>query len=279
MTFPRIYLPNHPKNFERDPLTHQFINIDIPGTEALKNRAMPTEQEIETLLGKADKLKTEFFQLRAKCVIGLVKIFGKRRGELSRLEMTDLTVENGILNITFTILKKHKRGFFQYLEYLKKQGDPELLNKTLPMLREEYENWIKTPEGTREKAPRRLKQTPLSDKYARMILEYFNYMQNNFPQSKFLFPSGYTLFGSNLYAINPAKALGGRQILNVVKELDPSTWTHLYRKLKGSEVARKYGRTLDSAFQVKTTLDLERTETALRYIEDFAPKMETGETA
>ena len=278
MTFPRVYKPGHPKTFERNG-KGEFINIDIEATEALKNRPMPTEKEIEALLGKADSLKTEFFQLRAKAIIGLVKIFGKRRGELSRLEMSDLTIENDFLNVIFTILKKHKKGFFQYLEYLKKQHDPELLNKTLPVLQQEYEEWILTPEGTRQKAPKRPKQTPLSDKYAKMILDYFEYMQTTYPKSKYLFPSGYTLFGTEKYVIDNDKALSGRQILNIVKELDPETWTHLYRKLKGSEVARKYGRTLDSAIQVKSTLDLERTETALRYIEEFAPKIETGETA
>ena len=42
-------------------------------------------------------------------------------------------------------------------------------------------------------------------------------------------------------------------------------------------MARKYGRTLDSAYKVKETLDLARTETVLRYIEQFVPKLETGE--
>jgi predicted phosphoadenosine phosphosulfate sulfurtransferase len=85
------------------------------------------------------------------------------------------------------------------------------------------------------------------------------------------------VFGES-YKVYNDKALSGRQLLRVIKDLDPNVWLHLFRKLKGSEVARKYGRTLDSAYQVKTTLDLERTETALRYIEEFVPKLETGET-
>jgi integrase len=279
MTFPRIYKPGHPKNFDRDPVTHQFINIDSEKTEELQNRAVPTEKEIEVLLKKADKLKTEFFQLRAKAVIGLVKVFGKRRGELSRLEMTDLTVGSGVLDITFTIEKKSKRGFAQYIKFLEKQGNPDLLNKPLPVLQQERKEWNKTPEGIRKKAPRRPKQAPLTDKYVKLIVAYFEYMQTKFPKSRFLFPSGYSLFGTETYIVDNDRALSGRQILNIVKELDPTTWTHLYRKLKGSEVARKYGRTLDSAFQVKTTLDLERIETALSYVEEFAPKFETGETA
>ena len=80
---------------------------------------MPTEKEIEKLLKKAETLKDEYFQLRAKAIIGLVKVFLKRRGELCFLEMTDLTVEKGFLSITFTICKKSKKGLFQYFEFLK----------------------------------------------------------------------------------------------------------------------------------------------------------------
>jgi len=269
MTNPRVYLEGKPKTFE---------NIDQAATEALKNRPMPTEKEIETLLNKADKLDNLYFQLRAKAIIGIVKVFGKRRGELCLLEMTDLTVENGFLNITFTICKKSKKGLFQYFEFLKKKGDPELLNKPLPILQQEHKLWNETLEGSRLKKVRRPKQTPISDKYARLIVAYFEYMKKTYPNVKFLFPSGKEMFGSR-YLLNNQKALSGRQILNIVKELDPSVWMHLYRKLKGSEVARKYGRTLDSAYNVKTTLDLERTETALRYIEEFVPKLETGEVA
>lgn len=267
MTNPRIYKKGYPKTFN---------NVDQEATEALKNRPMPTEKEIETLLQKADTLQTLYFQLRAKAIIGLVKVFGKRRGELCLLEMTDLTVEKGFLNITFTICKKSKKGLFQYFEFLKKQGNPELLNKLLPILQQEHKQWNLTPEGTRLKRYRGPKQTPLTDKYAKLIIAYFSYMKATYPNTKFLFPSGREVFGLS-YVIDNNQALGGRQILNIVKQLDPLTWMHLYRKLKGSEVARKYGRTLDSAYQVKTTLDLERTETALRYIEEFVPKLETGE--
>jgi integrase len=268
LTNPRVYLKDKPKTFE---------NIDKVATEEYKNRPMPTEKEIDEILSNADKLETPYYQLRAKAIIGLVKIFGKRKAELSLLEMTDLTVEGNFLNITFTICKKSKKGLFQYFEYLKKQGNPELLNKPLPILQQEHKLWNQTPQGSRLKKVRRPKQTPVTDKYAKLILQYLSYMQTYYPQSKFLFPSGVCLWGGN-YIIRKDKAVSGRHLLRIVKELDPNIWMHLFRKNKGSEVARKYGRTLDSAYQVKTTLDLERTETALRYIEEFVPKLETGET-
>ena len=268
MTNPRVYLKDKPKTFD---------NVDRAATEELKNRPMPTEREIDEILRNADKIKTPYFQLRAKAIVGLVKIFGKRKAELSLLEMSDITIENDFLNITFTICKKSKKGLFQYIEFLEKKGDPELLNKTLPILRKEHKLWNETPAGYRDKKVRRPKQTPITDKYAKLILNYFRYMQQNYPTANFLFPSGVCLFDGTYIIRKANKAVSGRHILRIIKELDPNVWMHLFRKLKGSEVARKYGRTLDSAYQVKTTLDLERTETALRYIEEFVPKLETGE--
>jgi hypothetical protein len=268
MTNPRIYKEDKPKTFE---------NINREATEQFKNRLMPTEKEIENLLKKADTLETRYFQLRAKAIIGLVKIYGKRRAELCLLEQKDIIIDDKTLYVSFTILKKSKRGLFQYLEFLRKKGDPELLNKPYPVLQQEHKLWNQTKEGSRLKRYIRQKQTPTSDKYAMLIIDYYNYLQAAYPTAKFFFPSGKSLFGYE-YLINKDKALTGRQILNIIKQLDPNVWMHLFRKNKGSEVARKYGRTLDSAFQVKETLDLERTETALRYIEEFVPKVETGET-
>jgi integrase len=267
MTNPRIYKQNKPKTFE---------NIDEEATALYRNRPILTEQEIETLLAKADQLETEYFQLRAKALIGFFKIFGKRRAELTLLEVTDLNLNGEYLEVTFTICKKFKRGFFQYLKYLKKQNSHDLLNKSLPELQEQHKVWNETTEGTKYKTVRRPKQTPVTDKYAKLIIAYLAYMAEHYPATKYVFPSGKIVFGET-YVIHKDRALSGRQLLNIIKHLDPNVWLHLFRKGKGSEVARKYGRTLDSAFQVKQTLDLERTETALRYIEEFVPKLETGE--
>jgi hypothetical protein len=61
--------------------------------------------------------------------------------------------------------------------------------------------------------------------------------------------------------------------LEIVQDIEPNFWMHLHRKKRGSEVAMKYGRTLDSVFAVKNELDLERVETAqASYIDDLIPK-------
>ena len=275
MTFPRVYKPGHPKTFERDPITHEFLHIDKIETTNRMNRDVPSEIEITETLEKADLIDNEYFRLRAKAIIALGVIFGKRRIELRLLEIDDIKVEGEFLYLVFTIAKRHKRGLHQYFKFLRKQGDPELLNKPLPELEAEWREWTLTEPGYRITKTKKPKGTPLSDKYAQIVLEYYEYVKENYPESKFLFPSGKDVFGS--YMIYPDKPLSGRQMLHIVNELNPDLWLHLLRKKKGSEVARKYGRTLESVFMVKETLDLVREETAYRYIEEFVPKIETGE--
>ncbi len=102
-------------------------------------------------------------------------------------------------------------------------------------------------------------------------------MKETYPDTKFVFPSGKTVFGTT-YIIHKDKALTGRQILYIIKDLDPNTWVHLFRRTKGEQVARRYGRTLESVFMVKDTLDLSKDETAFRYVQQTVPKLETGET-
>jgi integrase len=267
VTNPRVYLEGKPKTFD---------NVDQAESKKLRDRPVLTEQEISGMLEKAESIENEYFRLRIEAIIGLLKIFGKRRLELSLLEMADINAQSEMLYVTFTVVKKHKRGLHQYIAHLKKLGDLELLNKTLPQLEAEWHNWTLTESGYKLKRTKKPKVTPLKDKYAKLVFAYYSYMKANYPTAKFLFPSGKAFFGN--YIVFPEKNLSGRQILNLIKELEPTAWTHLFRKGKGSEVARKYGRTLESVFMVKETLDLERQETALHYIEENVPKLETGET-
>jgi hypothetical protein len=275
MTFPRVYKKGAPKTFARNE-KGELINIDYDKTTERQNRVMPTEQEIEAVLLKADKLDGLYFQLRAKALVSLVKIFGKRRGEITRLCLTDLTIEStSFLYITFTLEKKYKRGFAQYVKYLERYDDQQL-TQPYYKLQEGFEKWQQTKEGSRTKNPRVTKGVLTSDKFAQHVITYWEYMKQHYPKAKFLFPSGKTLFGKS-YIVNNDKALSGQQLLNIAEELDPSIWLHLYRKLKGSQVAKKYGRTLDSAYQVKEVLNLEKVETALVYVEQNCPRIETGE--
>lgn len=268
MTYPRIYVNG---------------KLDKVASKEFRERPVPTEKEIQTILDKADLIENEYFRLRVKAVIALIKVFGKRRVELTTLEMSDVLEKEGFLYITFNIAKKSKRGFRQYIDYLKDKiakGEiplTELNNKTYLELTQSHKEWNRTVEGTRIKQTRKQKGTPLTDKYAKIIYEYYSFIKNNYPNSRYLFPSGKTVFG-NYYLINNNSAITGRQLLRIVKLLDTGIWLHLLRKEKGQAVALKYGRTLESVFNVKDCLDLTRIETAMHYVDAVVPKIETGET-
>ena len=132
-----------------------------------------------------DPLLNEYFRLRVKCIIALAKKFGKRRAEIASLKMNDLTVEDDYLYVTFILRKKHKKGLFQYLQFLRNE-DPTALDKPYTMLELEWFEWTKTEEGYRVKRDKRTKRISLKDLYAKIIHDYYRFMKQNFPEAHFL---------------------------------------------------------------------------------------------
>jgi len=235
------------------------------------DRGPLTNEEIDLMLRAADLLKTEYFRKRAKALIALLKKFGKRRSEIARLTVDDLKIneKNHDLEVTFTLSKKHKRGLFQYLEFLKEQNNPELLNKPYPLLVEEWRKWQQTEEGHRIKNDTSLQSISLDDKYTTYILDYLRYMKATVRDAKFLFPSGTEVFGG-AYIIVPREHLSGSQLLRIIKPLNNTAWLHLFRETKGAEIAKNEGRTIDAVYKVKENLDLENEDTAYHYVRRFA---------
>ena len=71
--------------------------------------------------------------------------------------------------------------------------------------------------------------------------------------------------------ISRARArLQGRQLLNIVKRLDPSLWCHLFRDSLGADIVKKHRGDVVSVYEVQRILDLERTSTAFRYLRRYA---------
>lgn len=224
-----------------------------------KNMEIPTNREIDTMLKKADLIPNNYFRLRVKCLIALVKKFGKRKKELAMLERANLKREGHFLYVTFTIAKKHKKGLFQYFKFLKK-NNPIGLNKPYSELVAEWQTWRETELGQRVKVERRTKKVNTRDKYAKMILDYLDYLEQYIPKAKFLFPSGKAVFQN--YFVFEDKHLSGRQLLRLIKPLNKKMWLHLLRETKGAEIARDKGMNITAVTEVKNMLDLERDETA-----------------
>ena len=167
----------------------------------------------------------------------LVSLFipGKRRAEVGSLEPTDIETDENYLYITYTVVKKRKKNVL---------------------------------------ATRRRKRLSLNSKYAQYIMEYLNYMKEKHPECKWLFPSGRSVFGST-YVFDYKKHLDGRQLLRIIKQLNPKAWCHLFRETRGADIIRaderKHGEaSILTVYRVKRALDLEREATAWRYINRYA---------
>lgn len=260
-------------------------------SEAYSKRPILSNEEIDGMLTKADKIESEYFRLRVKALIALLKKFGKRRAEIGLLKIINLKIENNYLLINFTIRKKHKKGLFQYFKFVKKEiksgklPDNYLNLKQYSELNQEWEAWAKTELGFKIKEVLREKKLSLTDKYAKLIIEYLDYMNKNYPGPKdpkepdkrYLFPSNRYVFG-NLVNVDMENPISGRQLLRLIKPLNKTVWLHLFRETKGAEIARKYGNNLTGITEVRDTLDLEEETTAYRYTRRYAVQEITPET-
>jgi hypothetical protein len=143
------------------------------------------------------------------------------------------------------------------------------MQKSLAELKLEWKIWNKTEAGYRVKEEKRIKSVDVNDKYARLILDYLDYLNDHYPCVRYVFPSGTEVFGTS-YVVFEDEHLSGRQLLRLIKPLNESVWLHLFRETKGAEIAREKGRTLDAVYSVRETLDLENETTAYRYVRRYA---------
>ncbi len=241
-----------------------------------KDRGILTDEETDLMIEAADDIENRYFQLRAKAIVALGKIFGKRRGEIAQVLIDDIKVGPEFLVIVFTLEKKQKKGLFQYLKKLQKDN-PEALKKTLAELQVEWRDWQKTKEGHKLKQVKAPHEVALDDRYTHHIIDYLNYLKQHYssPELKYLFPSGRIVFGET-YQVLGYNHLSGSQLLRIIKPLNETAWMHLFRDTKGAQIAQEKGRTIDAVYEVKETLDLEREETAWHYIHRYAAKRHTG---
>jgi hypothetical protein len=193
--------------------------VDKDATAAYKNRPILSTEEIDMMLQAANNLPTEYFQLRAKAIVALAKKFGKRRSEIARLERSKIELTNQDLEITFSLSKKRKRGLFQYMQWCEKHDPEALKTLTNEELKQRWREWQPTEEGHKVKNSESLMSISIDDKYAAFILDYLAYMDTNCKESKFLFPSGLTVFG-DAYIVIPDQHLSGSQILRILKPLN-----------------------------------------------------------
>jgi len=157
------------------------------------------EAEFQEMLKQTWQIKDTFLRLRATALLCLLRLTGKRRSEMATLELDSFKVENGFLNVTFTLLKKRKETLL-------------------------------TRQAT--------KSIPLTDPLTRPILEYIDYLNNLNARPKFFFPRLKSLFGQS-YILLASEHIQGRQIFNLVRNLTEAAWPHLFRETVASDVVKQ----------------------------------------
>jgi hypothetical protein len=122
----------------------------------MERQKVITEEEFEEALNKAEQIPNEFLRLRACAVLCLLRLSGKRRGEIAVLPLENFKVEKGFLNITFILEKKRKGHVLQKLS---------------------------------------TKSVSLTHPLVRPILQYLEYLNNMKPKPKYFLPQAKSVFG------------------------------------------------------------------------------------
>jgi len=188
------------------------------------------DAEFIRILEAAGRIEDTFYRLRALALLSLVRLTGKRRSELSRLELTDFEHGETSLDVTFTLSKKRT------------------------------ENTL---------AKRTTKSLPYDNPLTKIIMNYLEYLSGLDPEPRVFLPSTHPRFGSGRYLLDPDRGIQPRQVYNVAVGVGPETWPHLYRETAASDVIRS-NPTLTGIYEVMARLDLKRYDTGFNYLRRFA---------
>lgn len=131
--------------------------------QRVERKTVVSDSDFSEILKRIDEIKDKFFRLRAKCLLCVLRLTGKRRGEVATVALEGVKIENNFLNLTFTLEKKRK-------------------------------GHVLTKQST--------KTIPLTDPYTKPVLEYLEYLKRLDYMPKFLFPRVQSVFGHNIILLD-----------------------------------------------------------------------------
>ena len=67
------------------------------------------DEELGKALDKANAIKREYFRLRALAILPLLRLCGKRQGEISWIPLDNFKIENNFLTVLFMLEKKKRK--------------------------------------------------------------------------------------------------------------------------------------------------------------------------
>jgi integrase len=188
-------------------------------------------QEFREMLGRSQRPgKHPYYRRRDQAVLCVLWLTGKRASEVASIQLRYVNPARDTLDISFMVGKKR----------------------------------------TVKRYSTRTKAIPLNDPYVGPVLEYYDHMVDNHPECMHLFPSTRYSNLRHTVKLNPEKHLSRATVWRIVVSAGEETWPHLFRETVGARVARYHGDTINGLFAVKRRLDLERLDTAMRYVERYA---------
>jgi integrase len=188
-----------------------------------------SDEEFQGMMDRTRELEPMFYRLRTRALLALFYLTGKRRSELVRLEVDDFKEKDEMLQVTFTLSKKRRESVI---------------------------------------TKRATKSIPLSDPLTQPILEYLDYLETLNPKPQFFLPRTVLAPGSSFTIMSEA-SIGGRQLLNLIRQVSDEVWPHLFRETQAAQVVQQDSSIL-GAYKVKERLNLESVQTGFRYLERYA---------
>jgi hypothetical protein len=219
-----------------------------------------TDAEFDLALAKAENMESAYFRLRAKAVLSLMRLSGKRRGEIAMIPLDNFKVENDLLNVTFALEKKKRRH--------KKCPSCGTKNSAVSQFCKKCGLEISEVQVTSTSKPAKsLKAFPLSDSLTQNILSYLEFLHSLHPVPRFWLPSGKSVFG--YYVVLSDKHISDRAVFSIVRSASETIWPHLFRETVASDIV-KHDNSIIAAFKVQKRLDLEDMSTGFNYLQRFA---------
>ncbi len=203
---------------------------NVLGAKKLRKQVI-TRDEFDQALEHAQNHDTHpYYRLRDKAILCILWLTGKRAQEVAQLELDDIKIAEGLLQITFTVCKKRNAS---------------------------------------HRDLRRRKAVSISDPYTQPITRYLDYMQEMHPECRYFFPTTTLSNLTGQVILYPESHLNRESIWQRVTLHGPGTWTHLYRETQGAKVVRAQSNQIASLYAVKQRLDLKEVATAMRYVERY----------
>ena len=239
-----------------------------------------SDQELAEAFAVAEQISEPYFRLRAKAVLALFRLSGKRRGEIANTPLDNFKVEGDLLNVTFILEKKQRK--FKECPFCctgaDKNGTPKQTrnNKNAMFCFKCGKDIGVAPVTAPMKEVKKTKAFRLGNPLTKHILVYIDFLKTLKPAPKFWLPSGKSIFGH--YLIVSDDHLKGRQVFNIIRGTSETVWPHLFRETVASDVIKK-DNSLMAIYKVKQRLDHANVSTSYLYIERYSKEVIDPEIA